>query len=127
LHQITAEGEVSPEKQKVTNFRVKGQGPLEATAALYANFLAISRVATDVQFEFVFLDLNQVAVLLEQIKNSENPTIPELEGKTVAKLVMPAATVLQLKEHFQRICDAIEENIGKQPEVQNGRSSKAAL
>jgi len=118
---------VSTEKQKILNFHVKGQGPLDATAALYANFVAISRVATDVQFEFVFLDLNQVAVLLEQIKNSENPSMPELEGKTVAKLVMPAASVLQLREHFQKICDAIEENIEKQPEVQNGRNSKAAL
>ena len=116
---------MSPEKQKILNFKIRGEEPLQAAPALYSNFLAISRVANDVQFEFVFLDLNQVAVMLEQMKGIENPPIPELQGKTVAKLVMPAANVLQLRDQFEKICNAIEENIKKQPEAEHGRSSKA--
>ena len=115
---------MSLQKEKILNFKIRGEEPVQAEPALYSNFLAISRVANDVQFEFVFLDLNQVAALMDQLKSVENPPVPELQGKTVAKVVMPAAHVLQLREQFGKICDAIEENVKKQ-EGHNGRASNA--
>jgi hypothetical protein len=112
---------VSTRKQKLLNFKVRGEEPVQAVPALYSNFLAVSRVGSDVQFEFVFLDLNKVAVLMEEMKTAENPQVPELQGKTVSKVVMPAANVLQLKEHFETIFRALEEIVQKQPEVKHGR------
>jgi hypothetical protein len=117
------EAQVSAEEQKILNFRVRGEDPVQAVSALYSNFLAISRVGTDVQFEFIFLDLNLVAGILEQLKKAEKPSVPELQGKTVAKVVMPAATFFQLREHFENIFRALEEVVPKMPEAQDDRSS----
>jgi hypothetical protein len=116
---------VSAKKPELLNFKVVGEEPVNAVPALYSNFLAVSRVGNDVQFEFVFLDLNKVAVLMQEIKSAEKPEVPELQGKTVAKVVMPAANVLQLKGHLETIFRAIEETLQKQPEVKHGRSSNA--
>jgi hypothetical protein len=124
LHRIAAEGFVSADEQKVLNFRVKGDDPMQAVSALYGNFLSVSRVGMDVQFEFIFLDLNMVAGLLEQVKNAEKPGTPELQGRTIAKLVMPGATILQLREHFENLFRALDEIVPKLPEAQNDRSSR---
>jgi hypothetical protein len=125
VHLKQPEEAVSAHDQKLYNFKIRGEEPLNAAPPLYSNFLAISRVANDVQFEFIFLDLNQVAVVMDQMKTAENPPVPELQGKTVAKLVMPGINVLQLREHFEKICDAIEEITKKQKEAEHGRNSKA--
>ena len=110
-------------EQKILNFRVTGQSPVEAVPALYSNFLAVSQVGTEVQFEFIFLDLNLVAGVLNQLKNVENPAIPELQGKTVSKLVMPAANFLQLREHFENLFRTLEGIIPKATEAKNDRAS----
>jgi hypothetical protein len=115
---------VSAEEQKILNFRVKGEDPVQAVSALYSNFLAVSRVGTDVQFEFIFLDLNLVAGILEQLKKAGKPDVPELQGKTVAKVVMPAATLIQLRDHFENLFRALEEVVPKIPEAQHDRGSK---
>jgi hypothetical protein len=114
---------VSADEQKILNFRVRGEDPVQAVSALYSNFLAVSRVGTDVQFEFIFLDLNLMAVALEQLKKADKPSIPDVQGKTVAKVVMPAATFIQLREHFENLFRALEEVIQKTPEAQHDRSS----
>ena len=114
---------MSTDDQKILNFRVKGEDPVHAVPALYTNFLAVSRVGTDVQFEFIFLDLNLVAGMLEQLKNAEKPGVPDLQGKTVAKLVMPAANFIQLREHFDNLFRALEEVVPKMQEAQHDRSS----
>jgi hypothetical protein len=124
LHRITREAQVSADEQKILNLRVKGEDPVQAVSALYSNFLAVSRVGTDVQFEFIFLDLNLVATILEQLKKIENPNVPELQGKTVAKIVMPAATFLQLREHFENLFRALEEVVPRMAEAQHDRGSK---
>jgi hypothetical protein len=104
---------------KVQNFKVKGEPPVRAVPALYSNFLAVSRVGTDIQFEFIFLDLNQFATLIEQFKNSSITATPELEGKTVAKVVMPAASFVQLRQQFETIFEALKEMLPKVPEVKH--------
>ena len=114
---------MSANDQKILNFRVKGEDPVRAVAALYSNFLAVSQVGTDVQFEFIFLDLNLVANAMEQLKKAESPGVPDLQGKTVAKVVMPAATFFQLHEHFETIFRAINEALSKTAEAQHDRSS----
>jgi hypothetical protein len=117
---------VSEDKQKLLNFRVKGEAPLNAVAALYSNFLAVSRVGTDVQFEFVFLDLNYMAVMLEQLKAADNVTVvPEVEGKTVAKLVMPAATFMQVHEQLEAIFAGLKAELPAMPEAANEQRSSS--
>ncbi len=101
---------------------VKGQDALEAVPALFSNFLAVSRVGTEIQFEFIFLDLNQIALLLQKGKGAENSTPPALVGKTVAKVVMPAAAFIQLKDHINGLFSAIEEALAKPSEVEHVRS-----
>ncbi|MGB6459602.1 MAG: hypothetical protein WBG02_06510 [Candidatus Acidiferrum sp.] len=99
-------------------FQVKGQDFREAGPALYSNFLAVSRVGTDVQFEFVFLDLNVIATMMKADRDDKS-SLPEVTGKTVAKLVVPAAVVVQMKEHLTRIIEDIENEMAKAREAQN--------
>ena len=106
-------------EQKVVNFKVKGEPPVQAVSALYSNFLAVSRVGTDVQFEFVFLDLNYMAVMLEQLKAADVTVTPEVEGKTVAKVVMPAVAFVQLQEQLEKVFAALKAELPKVPEVEN--------
>lgn len=106
-------------EQKVQNFKVRGEPPVQAVPALYSNFLAVSRVGTDVQFEFVFLDLNFMAAMLEQFKAADVTVTPEVEGKTVAKVVMPAVTFVQLYGQFEKIFAALKAELPAVPEVPN--------
>ncbi len=102
--------------QKIVNFRVKGEPPVQAGAALYSNFLGVSRVGTEVQFEFIFLDLNQLAMMVEQMKAAAAAVVPEVEGRTVAKIVMPAVSFIQVREQFEKIYAALRE-MGLVPQV----------
>jgi hypothetical protein len=106
---------------KVVNFSVQGQPPLDAAAALFRNFLAVSRLGTEIQFEFVFLDLNQMALALEQFKAEGITGSPVVQGKTVAKVVMPASAFAQLREQFERIFEAIDQLVPKAPEEKDDR------
>jgi hypothetical protein len=102
-------------------FQVKGEAPLETGPALFSNFLAVSRVGTEVQFEFIFLDLNQVAAMLT---NPGEVNVPlTLVGKTVTKIVMPAAAFVQVKEQLDKIFEAFKEIVPKSQEVENERRS----
>jgi hypothetical protein len=94
-------------QKTVLNFQVKGEGQGAGTPALFSNFLAVSQVGTEVQFEFVFLDLNVLAVMIEQLKGAGVTVPPTVDGKTVAKVVMPAAVFAQMKEHFDKIFSAL--------------------
>ena len=94
-----------PDNLSVT---IKGQGQFAADPPLFSNFLAISRAGTEVQFEFVFLDLNYIAQLIESAKNTQRKDPFEVEGQTVTKVVMPAAVFLQIREHLNKMFDDIE-------------------
>jgi hypothetical protein len=119
-----SEGLVS---DKLIRFSVQGQPPLEAASALFSNFLAVSRLGTEIQFEFVFLDLNQMATVVDQFKAAGVNVSPVVQGKTVAKIVMPAAAFSQLKEQFEKIFEAIEQLVPKAPEEQNERRSSSTI
>jgi hypothetical protein len=90
--------------------QVTGQPPLETDPALFCNFVGISRVASEVQFEFIFLDLNQVAQMLQSADKAENTsaTLPPIAGKTVVKVIMPSASFVQLKPHLEKIFTDIQ-------------------
>jgi hypothetical protein len=113
--------------EKAIKFQVQGQPPLEAAAALFSNFLAVSRLGTEIQFEFVFLDLNQMALSIAQFKNAGVLAAPVVQGKTVAKVVMPAAAFSQLKEQFEKIFEAIEQIVPKEQGVENEHRNSANL
>ena len=104
---------------KVQTFQVQGQPPNEALPAFFSNFLSVSRVGTEVQFEFVFLDLNHLAVTLNKLKQSDAEQSPIVQGKTVAKVVMPAVSFIQIKEQLDSIFAALKEALPKVPEVEN--------
>lgn len=106
-------------EERIQNFKVRGEPPLQAVPALYSNFLAVSRVGTDVQFEFVFLDLNYLAQVIEQLKGSDVTVTPEIEGKTVAKVVMPAVTFVQFREQLEKVFAALKAELPAVPEVAN--------
>lgn len=114
-------------EKSVLTFQVKGEPPLEAVPALFSNFLAVSRVGTEVQFEFVFLDLNQVATMLASkgVSENEDSPAPVLVGKTVAKVVMPAAAFVQLREQLEKIFEALKEILPKSQEVEDERRSSS--
>ena len=105
-------------EKTILNFQVKGESPREAVPALFSNFLAVSQVGTEVQFEFVFLDLSQLATMIEQIKAAGATTTSTVEGKTVAKVIMPAVVFAQIKEHFDKIFSALAQEgiVPKLPE-----------
>jgi hypothetical protein len=112
---------VSEEKQILLNVRKDEQSA--STTALFSNFLQISRVATEVQFEFIFVDINEVATTLQKAKESDPGQIHPVIGRTVAKVVLPGLSLMQAKEHIYAIFAAIEKELGKLPdakEVQHG-------
>jgi hypothetical protein len=105
-------------EKTILNFQVKGEAQSGGTPALFSNFLAVSQVGTEVQFEFVFLDLNLLAGMIAQQKAAGGTGVPVIEGKTAARVVMPAAVFAQMKEHFDNIFNAL---------AQEGIFPKAAL
>jgi len=90
---------------KRLNFRVVGEDPCQAGAPLFSNFVGIAHVGREVQLEFIFLDINQVAQHLEQVRGEEPVTF---QGKTVAKVVIPSWAFLQLKGHIGGIFEKLE-------------------
>jgi len=101
------------EEKRITQFQISGEDPLHAIAPTYSNFVGISRVGADVQLEFIFLDLNQLAQILEQSKAAENPQRQALAGKTVAKIIMPGINFMQVKEQMEKIMKALDAELQK--------------
>ena len=94
------------EKQQFL-LNIRGQEPLQAAAPFYCNFVSVARIGSDVQLEFIFLDINQLALLTEQLKKSGSNETQELVGKTVAKIVMNGANFVQIRDHMNTIFDAL--------------------
>jgi hypothetical protein len=101
------------EEKRITQLQISGEDPLQAIAPTYSNFVGISRVGTDVQFEFIFLDLNQLAQILEQSKTAESPQRQVLTGKTVAKIIMPGINFVQIKEQIEKVMKVLEAELQK--------------
>ena len=85
-----------------------GDDPRAAVAPLFANFVAVSHVGNEVQLEFVFLDINMLATQIEQVNRGEIPADLKMQGKTIAKIVVPAAQFVQLKDHLSGIFEKLE-------------------
>ena len=82
--------------------KISGQGPLEATAPLFSNFLAISRVGGEVQCEFVFADINELANILV---NKESPVTVEIVGEDGGEDHNPSGNVDSVEGTFgQNVC-----------------------
>jgi hypothetical protein len=89
----------------------------------FSNFVQVSRVATEVQLEFLFVDISQLASVLIKAKEAPGGEPCQLSGLSVAKVVMPALNFVQIKDHMNEIFDAIEKELGKVPsakEVKHG-------
>jgi hypothetical protein len=114
-----AAGKVS--EHSVAMLTIRGQEPLAAVPALFSNFVAISRVGTEVQLEFIFLDLNQIAGLLEAAREGKSQELNAI-GKTVAKIIVPAAAFIQLKEHVTKLFVDIETQLKSLTEAQSDRN-----
>lgn len=90
---------------------IRGEDPLRAEAPYYSNFVSVSRLGSDVQLEFIFVDLNQLALLTERMKKAGVNEPQELVGKTVAKVIMPGLNFVQIKDHLNVIFDAINADL----------------
>lgn len=104
-------------------FRVLGEDPLDTAAPLFANFLAVSHVGGEVQFEFIYLDINQLALQFGQPGTDDRPEVEkptgpvEMQGKTVAKVVVPVSSFMQLDRHLHEMFKKFAEvRDGKKPE-----------
>jgi hypothetical protein len=94
--------------------QVTGQPPLETVPALFGNFVGISRVGHDVQFEFIYVDLNQMASMLQEAEKSGNQgPLEPIVGKTVVKVVMPAEAFVQMQTHVEKLFAAIKADLKK--------------
>lgn len=105
---------------KIINLKVKSADP--SLPAAFSNFIAISRVATEVQFEFIFVDINEVANTLQKPQDSGEPSV--LSGRTVAKVVVPALSVVQLRDHIAKLMEAIEKDFGEMASKLAGESEE---
>ena len=105
------------EKQQIL-LNVRGQDPLVANPPLFSNFVQISRLGTDVQFEFIFLDLNQMAQLADKMKKEGVQGPQEVVGVTAAKVVVNGLAFIQVRDHLNTIFDALAKELNL-PEVKN--------
>ncbi len=110
-------------RQGMMLIQVRGEDPITAPPALFSNFLGICRVASDVQFEFVFLDLNQVVQIISAGQDKASTTPSPIRGQTVAKIIMPATAFVQLKDLLVKLMADIEKDIGQLGEAQNASAN----
>jgi hypothetical protein len=111
-----------PEGQQV-QFKVNFEDPKAGPVPLFSNHVGISRAGTEVQFEFVFLDINLVANILQTYKAGTSTTAPlEVTGRTVAKVVMPMHVFLQLGGHLQTMVKQIEQELRTEDKEEHERS-----
>jgi hypothetical protein len=107
---------------KAMTVHVSGQPPLESSPALFSNFLGVSRLGTDVQFEFIFVDINQLAKMVQEANGMGNSPEAPIVGQTVAKIVMPAQSFVQLQQYFESLFKDIKAELeklghGEQPDA----------
>jgi len=99
--------------QQQVMLKVNFEDPKIGPSALFANHVGISRAGTEVQFEFVFLDINLVANTLQTYKG--DPAVAalpvEISGKTVAKVVMPLHVFIQLRGHLEMLFGQIARDL----------------
>jgi hypothetical protein len=78
---------------------------------LFSNHVAVARAGTEVQFEFVAMDINVLAIKMAEYQSVEAPSGPiEIAGKTVSKIVVPLYVFMQLEQHLQTIFSAVKQD-----------------
>jgi len=110
-------------------FRVVGEDPLLAQSPLFGNFVAISHAGNEVQFEFIYLDINELAKRFGQPEEDDRPDLNpeqtmnvELRGKTVAKVILPVSSFVQLEEHLKGLFQRFREAAAKTEDAREERS-----
>lgn len=81
---------------------------------IFANFLRVSYVGAEVQFEFIYVDIAELAQHIEKAKSNEGGKDFELHGETVAKVIVPSASFVQLKEHLVGMFGQLEAQFNEQ-------------
>jgi hypothetical protein len=100
---------VSDTSRPRIELRVFTEDPTKSSVpTLFSNYVAISRAGTEVQFEFVALDINVLAAKM-QAQAAEAPGPVEVTGKTMAKIVLPLHAFMQLEQHLQTIFSAVKQ------------------
>jgi hypothetical protein len=102
-------------EHKTVLLSVKKSEDSQAMPAAFSNFLQVSRVATEVQFEFVFVDVSELAQTLQKAKDQTPERDVTVQGRTVAKVILPALNFMQVKDHINAIFAAIEKELGTLP------------
>jgi hypothetical protein len=123
MRQAQTGGQVTEEKKQFL-LSIRGEDPLQAGPPFYSNFVSIARLGTDVQLEFIFVDINRLALMTEAAKKTGNYESQEITGKTVAKIVMPGLSFIQIKDHLNVLFKALEEALQAQ-EVNDELSTDA--
>jgi len=93
-------------KSDAVNLTVQFQDPVDAPPPYFSNHVAISRAATEVQFEFVFIDLNRIATAIRD--REQHPEGTQIAGRTIAKVIVPLNVFLQLEDHVTQMFEAIK-------------------
>ncbi|SRR5216684_5949648 len=113
-----------PDNRQV-RFNVVFEEPRAGAVPLFSNHVGISRAGTEVQFEFAFLDINAIATILRSQKERSDPSPIDINGKSVAKIVMPLHAFLQLKEHLQGMFADIEKELRIAQQEEGNESSSS--
>jgi hypothetical protein len=94
------------------DLKVMTEDPTKSSVpTLFSNHVAIARAGTEVQFEFVALDINALAIKMAAYESAEAPKEPvEIAGKTMAKIVIPLYVFMQLEQHLKMIFSAIKQD-----------------
>jgi hypothetical protein len=91
--------------------KVTPEDPTKATVpTLFSNFVGISRAGTEVQFEFVALDIGVLASKMTAVADALASGTVEMTGKTVAKIVVPLHVFMQLEQHLETIFSAVKKD-----------------
>lgn len=92
-----------------------------AAPTLFCNHVALSRAGTEVQFDFVTLDLNTIAAKLRECEKHPEHEI-QIQGKTAAKIVVPMHVFVQLEDTFREIFEQVRKELAVD-EVSNERNT----
>ena len=104
-----------PDMARRVELKITPEDPLQSSVpTLFSNYVAISRAGTEVQFEFVALDINVLAGKMSAAAAAQpqavaSPLSIEMTGKTVAKIVLPLHVFMQLEQHLATIFSAVHQ------------------
>lgn len=93
--------------------QVSGTPPDQTAPALFGNFLAVARVGNQVQLEFIYLDVNVLAQMVQKTQELAASEPPQVSGQTVVKVVMPAEAFLAVRNHMEKVFSDITRELTK--------------